>query len=203
VRRLTVAVLVNDKVVAGPKPTVIARTPAELARIDTLVRNAVGLDSARGDQLSVVNVAFDGVGVGPAPEPAPDAWSRVQQFERPIVSGIALLAVLVVALVTVRALRPPRPAAAAAGALPAGTAEEQLALAAGEGGAAHPQGPHGAHVTVIDGEHQQIVIAGPQASAEPVILRETANPVRDQVMAIIDQRPEATTRVIRAWLKEE
>jgi flagellar M-ring protein FliF len=165
-------------------------------RAITLVRNAVGLDSARGDQLSVVNVAFDGVGVGPAPEPTPDVWTRVQQFERPIVSGVALLAVLVVALVTVRALRPPRPAEADVAALAAGSAEEQLALAAGESAP-------GTGVTVVDGEHQQILIAGPEKSAEPVVLREIANPVRDQVVAIIDQRPEAATRVIRTWLKQD
>jgi flagellar M-ring protein FliF len=204
VKRLTVAVLVNDKTVPGPKPTVIARTPAELARIDTLVRNAVGLDSARGDQLSVVNVAFDGVGAGPASEPTPDMWNRVQQFERPIVSGLALLAVLVVALVTVRALRPAR--AVAASELPAGeVGDDVAALAAGEAGVAGQLGsgnnPH-PHVTVIDGEQQQIVIAGPQAT-EPVILREIANPVRDQVVAIIDQRPEAATRVVRTWLKQD
>ena len=198
VRRLTVAVLVNDKVVPGVKPTVIARTPAELARIDTLVRNVVGLDTARGDQLSVVNVAFDGVGVGPEPEAQPDVWTRVQQFERPIVSGVALLAVLVVALVTVRALRPAKAGGAMAD-LPAGTVEEQMALAAGDGTTTRE--PH-THVTVIDGEQQQIVIAGPQAS-EPVILREIANPVRDQVVAIIDQRPEAATRVVRTWLKQD
>jgi len=99
---------------------------------------------------------------------------------------------------TTRALRPPKPAQTAEGAmLAAGSAEEQLALAGGEGGSSSP------HVTVIDGEQQHIVIQGPQASAEPVILREIATPVRDQVIAIIEQRPEAATRVVRTWLKQD
>ncbi|MGZ8493595.1 MAG: hypothetical protein ACXWZS_15450, partial [Gemmatirosa sp.] len=53
-----------------------------------------------------------------------------------------------------------------------------------------------------EGERQQVVIAGP-AAHEPIVLREVANPVRDQVVAIIEQRPEAATRVVRNWLKQD
>jgi flagellar biosynthesis/type III secretory pathway M-ring protein FliF/YscJ len=47
-----------------------------------------------------------------------------------------------------------------------------------------------------------ILVAAPEAT-EPVILQEIANPVRDQVIATVEQRPEASTRVIRSWLKED
>jgi flagellar M-ring protein FliF len=198
VKRLTVAVLVNDRVLPGARPTAVPRTRAELARIDTLVRDAIGLDTARGDRLSVVNVTFDGALAAPTAEAKPDVWARAAQFERPIVSGVALLAVVVVALVTVRALRPARtPALAALDGVPA--------LAAGDASAGEPAlpGATAAALAALDGEPQQILVAAPAASAEPVILREVANPVRDHVVAIIDQRPEATTRVVRAWLKQD
>jgi flagellar M-ring protein FliF len=50
VKRLSVAVALNA---AGP-----ARQPAELSRIASLVQAAVGYNSARGDQVNVVEMAF-------------------------------------------------------------------------------------------------------------------------------------------------
>lgn len=199
VKRLSVAVLVNDRAVPGPRPSALPRTSAELARIDTLVRNAVGLDSARGDKLSVVNVAFDGAPVAVADTVPQDVWGKVAQVQKPLITGGALLVILVVAVLTMRALRPARPAldpalarvaagaatpALAAGAAPL-TADAARALGSGEGE-----------------RQQQVVIAGPEAH-EPIVLREVANPVRDQVVAIIEQRPEAATRVVRNWLKQD
>jgi hypothetical protein len=93
VRKLTVAVLVNDRASGGPTPTTAPRTPAELARIDTLVRAAVGIDSARGDQLAVVNVAFDGTGIaGAAVDETPTVWTRIEQYQKPITAGATLVA---------------------------------------------------------------------------------------------------------------
>jgi flagellar M-ring protein FliF len=214
VKRLTVAVLVNDRVVPGPKPATVPRSAPELARIDTLVRNAVGIDSARGDKLSVVNTTFDGA-LPAAPEiaPKPDVWSRIGEAQRPLVTAFALVAVLAIAVVTLRALRPKGADLADAAAVPA--------LAAGHAGAyananpyagahGHALGTGGAHAAAghaappqIEGaDSPQILIAGPEAQV-PVVLREIANPVRDQALAIIDQRPEAATRIVRAWLKQD
>jgi flagellar M-ring protein FliF len=98
VRRLTVAVLVNDRLAAGEKPTATPRTAAELARIDTLVRSAVGLDSARGDVLSVVNVSFDaGLPAAGDSLPTPTLLERVQTHQKPLLTGFALLLMAVVA----------------------------------------------------------------------------------------------------------
>jgi len=199
VKRLTVAVLVNDRAVPGPKPSALPRTSAELARIDTLVRNAVGVDSARGDKLSVVNVAFDGAPLAVADSVPQDLWAKVSQVQKPLVSGGALLAILLVMVLTMRSLRPAKPALDPALArVAAGTAAP--ALTAGDAGMSAD-----AVRALGSGEgerHQQVVIAGPEALA-PIVLREVANPVRDQVVAIIEQRPEAATRVVRNWLKQD
>ncbi|GJG86610.1 flagellar M-ring protein FliF [Gemmatimonadetes bacterium T265] len=205
VRRLTVAVLVNDKLSTGAKPAPVPRSPAELARLDTLVRNAVGLDSARGDKLSVVNVAFDG-GLTPAAEPKADVWQKLSGAEKPLVTGLALAALLVVAVVTMRALKPAAaPAAeAAVAALGAGTAGsaavdvdgEEIApvgtpaLGSGEGGQ-----------LAVSESGGGVLVAGPDGTS--TVLRELSNPVRDQVVAMIEQRPEAATRVVRAWLRQD
>jgi flagellar M-ring protein FliF len=59
-RRLTVAVAVNNKVTtdAEGKKTEITWTPEEIQRLTTLVRDAVGYDPARGDSINVINTAF-------------------------------------------------------------------------------------------------------------------------------------------------
>ena len=59
-RRLTVAVAVDNKAAADAKPgdAGVAMDPEALDRLAILVRNAVGFDAARGDVVSVVNSAF-------------------------------------------------------------------------------------------------------------------------------------------------
>lgn len=65
VTRLSVAVILDDGHVeqkqADGTTTVqrVARKPEEIQKIHALVAAAVGLDAARGDQLTVENVAFD------------------------------------------------------------------------------------------------------------------------------------------------
>ncbi|MFN0024255.1 MAG: flagellar basal-body MS-ring/collar protein FliF [Parvularculaceae bacterium] len=61
VRRLSVAVALN----AGPAP----RTEADIARIEALVRAAVGYNPARGDQINVVETSFQPL-AATTPEPA-------------------------------------------------------------------------------------------------------------------------------------
>lgn len=60
IRRLSVAVVMDDKVSVGDEGA-ISRTPytdEEIERYRALVRDATGLDPARGDTLSIVNASF-------------------------------------------------------------------------------------------------------------------------------------------------
>lgn len=64
IRRITAALIVDDTVVRkpGPKQTVVEsrvkRTPEELQQIQTLAANAIGVDTARGDVITVQNLSF-------------------------------------------------------------------------------------------------------------------------------------------------
>ena len=157
VTRLTVAVLVADKVTWVPDtaaagdstaagaagaagdstadssaarapaplvPLVTARTPEELARIETLVRTALGVDSTRGDVVSVVSAPFD----MPAPivrdsVPAPqDFVSQLQANPNPVVAVAALVVLLVFGLVVMRMLRGRPAVSTAAAAITEGSA---------------------------------------------------------------------------------
>lgn len=61
VRRMSVAVVVDDIVSINPETSEMVRTPwsdEELSRLTLLVRDAVGYDPSRGDSVSVVNSPF-------------------------------------------------------------------------------------------------------------------------------------------------
>jgi flagellar M-ring protein FliF len=106
-RRLTVAVVVNYRRIVDPKTgkvTVKAYTPEEMAKINDLVKQAMGYNQDRGDAVSVANSAFDGVD-RPA-EPALDWWRDPANL--PLAKELAkfLITALVLLYIVVRIVRP-------------------------------------------------------------------------------------------------
>lgn len=104
VRRLSVAVLIDEKRVTAPDGTVTTeKVPAaELEAIQKLVRDAVGFDERRGDAVSVSSMPFyQSPAVEDAAEPGLLDSPTVQSFGK---QGLAALLILVVALVLVRPL---------------------------------------------------------------------------------------------------
>jgi len=198
VKKLTVAVLVADKVAPGTDAAapaaVTARAPEELARIETLMRSALGVDSARGDMISVVSAPFD----IPAPPVvkqdsvvAPDMIARLQTNPKPIVAIAALVVLLIIALVTLSALKPKKNAA---------TADAQRTLAPPGG---YPELPASSQMQAAmqaAAELEQAQLQ--QDERRPVILPPpVTTPEREQAVATVEQRPDAALRVTRAWLR--
>lgn len=204
VRRLTVGVLVNDRLIpdsTGKAPTVVARTPEELARIETLVRAAVGLDSARGDLISVVSIPFD----VPPPMVAdePTGVQRVvetfREVQQPAMGVLGLLLAFAIALMALRALKAPaaaepeRPSQLAGGAAtPEGTL--LAAGAATTGGAAQ---------ALREGAEEALIPPPPKPRPRiaPVI-ELPSSPSRETAVASVEQHPDVAARIMRAWLKE-
>lgn len=192
VRRLTVAVLVNDKQVGtGDSATFQARTPEELARLDTLVRGAVGFDSARGDQVSVVSVPFAAPAIiPPKVEAPPTALQKVQQNQSLILNSAALLFAFVIGFMAIRSLRAPSPPAE----VPRLTASAQMDMAS---------------VQRFDAD--SLPSAGPAEVEDPSralkMLPELAalqanQETKQRVASTVEQQPEIATKLMRAWLKE-
>lgn len=96
IRRLSVAVVVDDKVTLNPEGQVV-RTPLtdeELQGYRRLVTDTVGLDEARGDTLSVVNASFvqevEDVIDGPALWEQPWFWNLMKQ----VLAGLAVMIII-------------------------------------------------------------------------------------------------------------
>ncbi len=129
VARLSVAVILDDDQVAKTGPGRVdadrARSRArreELQKIQALVAAAVGLETDRGDQLTVENVAFDEPAVEQGPPPGVLEQYSPQIWEGSRIAVVALLGVVAL-LVFVR------PLVRKAGGSPAA---KELAAAAGD-----------------------------------------------------------------------
>lgn len=109
VRRLSVAVAVNqDAVVAGDA--------AGLQEMEQLVARSVGLDPARGDEISVLAVPFEApVGVTLADQEPAEAFSPLQvarEFQHQILLGFGLLLAFILGMRGLSMARSAMPAAA-------------------------------------------------------------------------------------------
>jgi flagellar M-ring protein FliF len=100
IRRLSVAVVVDDLVSIDPETSELIRTPwsdDELRRLTLLVRDAVGFNSGRGDSVSVINSPF----AVPEPIPVPEEVPFYQQswflsLIQPTLVGFFVLILLMV-----------------------------------------------------------------------------------------------------------
>lgn len=98
IERLSVSVLVNDKVdLRNGKPVSLPRSPAEIAKLEELVKRTVGFSLERGDSLRVDSAPFmRAEALDAANAPSLPAWRRYLYY---ILAGAALLILAIVVLV--------------------------------------------------------------------------------------------------------
>lgn len=93
IRRLTVAVVVNDKAVLDAEGNTVMQpwTVDDLQRIETLVKDAVGFNAARGDSVNVINSPFMGDDSQTLGEP--DIWTQPWFWElvKQVLAGLFVL----------------------------------------------------------------------------------------------------------------
>jgi flagellar M-ring protein FliF len=186
VRRITAAVLINDKAPAADGGEPVARSPEELARIQSLVQSAIGLDEARGDLISVVSVPF-GASNLPMDE-GMDYWTMAREAYPSVIMLLGIIFAFVIGLRVMRSFQAPREVVVAAAALP-GTPQTAGALSV----LVNDEGI----APVVEEEEEPIIRLGP---AEPVKGRGPS--LREQAIARLEEQPEVSLRLLRAWLKE-
>jgi flagellar M-ring protein FliF len=140
-KRLSVAVLVDNttKTDADGNVTSVPLTPAQLAQVEALVKQAVGFNPQRGDTVTVQNAAFKAEEIPPL-TPIP-LWKR-PEFREYLRQGLGALIVLVLIFAvlrpTLRSLLAGAPRVRHQGAIQGEIADEpaqQQALAADAAGA--------------------------------------------------------------------
>lgn len=97
INRLTVAVVVNDKAGVNPETGEVGYIPwtePELARLEILVKDAVGFNAARGDSVNVINSPF--MGKGEAELGSPEFWTQPWFWEilKQVLAGLFLLVLI-------------------------------------------------------------------------------------------------------------
>jgi flagellar M-ring protein FliF len=185
VAKLTVAVLVADKRLPSQQgdsvPRFAKRTPEEIAALTALVRDAVGIDSARGDRLTVESTQFEPpVAVGELPA-ATDVLQKVQRWQRPGLSLIGMLAAIAIAFMALKSLKAAAPAAPVA----------TMALAAPAPAVALAAGP------------PPMVAMPAIPQPQPFVLPAAVPGVRDAVAASVESDPDAAARVLKSWIAEK
>jgi flagellar M-ring protein FliF len=190
VRRLSVAVLVDGKMIPNEAGELVynPRDEAELAQIESLVRSAIGFDSARGDVVEVKNMPFS------LPLSVEDeaSWLPLTKYDLMRLAelvALALVALMVIMLVVrplLRRVLPPLAVPAAAGAV---TDQSALRL------------PPGGHTPALAAPERT---AG-QGSLEPVQLNAEARTraeLVERARGVIEESPDEAVAIIRSWLHE-
>jgi len=187
--RLSVAVILDDEVVSKKDKagkvtrSTKSRSPEELQKIQTLVATAVGLDTTRGDQVTVENIAFDSQLTEDPAEP-----SIVEKYGPAAGEGAKVVAVIgLVLFVLMVVIRP--------------IFKQALSGQAFAGQAMVATAPGMPPRTVRDLEGE--IEARLASSAQQKQLESMKMPVlTKKVNTIVASEPEATAKLLRSWLNE-
>jgi flagellar M-ring protein FliF len=200
IARLSVAVILDDDHVIAKDPqgkmtqSVKPRNPAELQKIQQIVAAAVGLDTTRGDLLTVENIAFDEV---PVDIVEPTWVEKLGPGLRDTGKIVAVIALCLFAFLFV--LRPMvRRALALAPMEVTVSGPTQLSAAASPGS---PKMPQQLPRTIAEVENEienQLDAAAAEHLADrrmPVLQR--------RVVSMAQAEPQNAARLVRSWLAEE
>ena len=190
VRRLTVAVVIDDKQVTNAETGVVSFetwSENELDRLAILVRNAVGFSAARGDNVSIINTPFLTTNVDVAIVALP-LWQQPWLVD--LVKPFA--GVLVVLVIFLGLLRPILKTLASTGSR-AKEDEEARQLAALEAsGLGSFDELSDETVTLHGGE--ALALPGPQESYEHML---------NSIKGLVAEDPGRVSQVIKRWINAE
>ncbi len=194
IKRLSVAVAVNNQSTTGADGSTVyaPRDNGELARIETLVKSAIGFDEARGDQVSVVDIRFSPLAAAPLPAAAAAAPSQFAQADIMRFAELAALAIIALALVWF-VLRPM---------ITGNNSPVRTATPAPQGAIAAPV------ATTSNGSANAAVAlqAEPSAIDQHIDLAQVQGQVRassiNKVSEIVKAHADESAGLLRSWMRE-
>lgn len=182
INRISVAVVLDNKMSPDPEVEAQAWTADELAQLTTLVQDAVGFNEARGDRVTVINNSFA--------RPEPMAVEEISLLQQPWLHSLIKqgLAGLFILLVVFGVLRPVLQNLAKTG-----TESRQLAVAATHGDFADLEL---AEQAMID-DDMKLTPAAEAALAAP-----TSGYDRqlNSVRGMVAQDPSRVAQVVKQWV---
>jgi len=193
-RRLTAAVVVNDRIAApakkGKTPTWLPRTPEELRNLTALAQSAVGFDSTRGDVVTVEDLAFDENRTTLPVSISGQALSVVEHSPVLMKYSALLVGLLLLIVLAIRpALRGANPKAKSLGKNQAGSGAQ---LGAGQG----------AHGEELAAGFAQAALP-PHEPTEAEIERNRVQQVFEQVTDQLKQDPAQSSRLLQSWIHSD
>lgn len=189
-KRLTVAVVVDDKVVrnADGTETHVPWTENELERLSILVRDAVGFSAVRGDSVNVLNSAFANRVEDPNAGMTDIPW-----WEQWIIPNIKYIAsVLVILLIIFGLLRPMFKSLSKQGGALAEQEEARQLAALEAAGAAGLDGMSDETVTLTGGH--ALMLPGPEQGYEEQI---------NAIKGLIADDPGRVAQVVKKWINRD
>jgi flagellar M-ring protein FliF len=205
-RRLSVAVLVDNRqqLAADGAAQSVALSADELLKVESLVKQAVGFDAARGDSVTVQNAPFVLQPIDPLP--VQPIWQRsdVQSYAR---QGVGALIVLVLIMFVLRPLLRQLimgPAAKKA----VGQADALVAEAATAGALTHEVAADSLSLsTAAQTQHHEGRVVAETMHAQPHHAGALPNSQYEERMAVaraaVTQDPKRVAQVVKTWLNEE
>jgi len=194
IRRLSIAVMVDGKYETvegadGQKTREFTPLPqADLEDISLTIQRALGYNSSRGDEISVISAPFlDGALFDGADLEGPNRWDMVFKYGQKAM----LLAAILTLLLMIRGFF--KKAQSSALALGPAADHPQLALAGVGGGSL----PAGAALPVMD------PAAVRQIGQEMDRKTEEQELKQQQITNFVTEKPDVAARLVRSWLVEE
>ncbi|MBL3528216.1 MAG: flagellar M-ring protein FliF [gamma proteobacterium endosymbiont of Lamellibrachia anaximandri] len=189
-RRLSVAVVVNDRVALGEDgvPQRIQRTPEEITRITNLVKETVGFKIQRGDSVQVLNESFF---IPAPPEPLPELaiWEEAWFWDAVRQAGGVLLVLLLIFGVLKPTMNRLTAQVVTTGVEGEGVAGGGVA---GEGGLEGTLEGAGGEGLALEGD-ETVKLPGP-GSYEKTI---------DAARGMIENDPKRVAQVVKKWIAED
>lgn len=188
-RRLSVAVVVNDRYVTGEdgKMTAVERTPEEISRITSLIKDAIGYDVQRGDSVQVINESFF---IPAEPEPLPEVplWKQPETWDYVRQGGGWLLVLLLI----VGVLRPTMNRLMKQAAVTPRSEDLAMAAAGGAPGLQHG-GTGGEQMGALGMDDGTLHLPGPRSYEKTL----------DAARNMISDDPKRVAQVVRKWISED
>ncbi|MBN2752040.1 MAG: flagellar M-ring protein FliF [Rhodospirillaceae bacterium] len=196
IKRLSVAVLVDGVALTKPDGTkdYQDRSEAEMDKIGSLVRSAVGYDAARGDQVEIINMRFQALddGLGAVDEAMFLGFTKAEIMRMAEGLGVAVVAVLVILLI----VRPLVTRAFESLPTPSEQASRQLLTEQTAPQLAAPSG------SMVPGDEDDDMDNEELIDIDKVEGRVKASSLR-KIGEIVTKHPEEALSIVRNWMYQE